>query len=95
MASPVVAGLAALILEYYPTLSPRQVKMVIEKSSQKPSVKVKEPGAGDEVDLSDISKSGGIVNAYEALKLASTIKGERKATSNKPVKSTVKPKAKA
>jgi hypothetical protein len=29
------------------------------------------------VELSDISRSGGIVNAYEAAKLASTLKGER------------------
>ena len=92
MASPVVAGLAALILEYYPTLSAAQVKMVIEKSAQKPSVKVKEPGTGEDVELSDISRSGGIINAYEALKLASTIKGDRPAP--KPATSTVKPKAK-
>jgi len=93
MASPVVAGLAAFILEYYPTLSPRQVKMVIEKSAQNPGVKVKEPGTSEEVDLSDISKSGGIVNAYEAVKLASTLKGEIKPKAPaKPAKSTVKPK---
>jgi hypothetical protein len=29
------------------------------------------------VNLSDICKTGGIVNAYEALKLAATIKGEK------------------
>lgn len=93
MASPVVAGLAALILQYYPALSPQQVKMVIEKSAQSPGVKVKNPGTGEEVDLSDISRSGGVINAYEALKLASTIKGERNKT-KKAVKSTVKPKRK-
>jgi subtilisin family serine protease len=104
MASPVVAGLAAFILEYYPSLSPAQVKMVIMKSSSKP-VKVKDPktGAmislvknpetGDEVSFSDISRSAGIVNAYEAIKLASTLKGERKIAPVKPpIKSTVKPK---
>ncbi|HEX7845031.1 MAG TPA: S8 family peptidase [Chitinophagaceae bacterium] len=90
MASPVVAGLAALILEYYPNLSAQQVKYVIEKSASKPSEKVTIPGTDEEVELSDISRSGGIINAYEALKLASTLKGER----NKNVKqtqSTVKP----
>jgi cell wall-associated protease len=96
MASPVVAGLAAFIMEYYPALSAKQVKMVIEKSSQNPGVKVKEPGTNEEVDLADISKSGGIINAYEAIKLASTLKGEKKpVVPSKPVKSTVKPKAKA
>jgi subtilisin family serine protease len=92
MASPVVAGLAAFIMEYYPTLSARQVKMVIEKSAVKPSAQVKDPGTGDPVNLSDISKTGGFVNAYEAIKLASTIEGEKKLTPAKPVKSTVKPK---
>jgi cell wall-associated protease len=90
MASPVVAGVAALILQYYPNLSARQVKMVIEKSAQKPVVKVKSPGTGESVMLTELSKYGGIVNAYEAIKLAATIKGERVV---KPaVKSSVKPK---
>ncbi len=92
MASPVVAGLAAFIMEYYPTLSARQVKMVIEKSAVKTAGMVKDPGTGEDVSLSDISKSGGFVNAYEAIKLASTIKGEKKLAPVKPVKSTVKPK---
>jgi subtilisin family serine protease len=94
MASPVVAGLAALIMEYYPSLSPKQVKMVIEKSAQKPPTKVKNPGTGEQVELSDISKSGGIINAYEAIKLASALKTEKVISKPKPVKSTVKPKIK-
>src|SRR5688572_12915190 len=93
MASPVVAGLAAFILEYYPKLSPQQVKMVIEKSSQNPGVKVKDPGTGEEVSLGDLSKSGGVINAYEAIRLASTLKPETNKTT-KPVKSKVKAKAK-
>jgi subtilisin family serine protease len=92
MASPVVAGLAAFILEYYPNLSAQQVKMVIEKSSQSPGDNVKVPGTTDLVSLANLSRSGGVVNAYEAIKLASTIKGERKAAP-KP-KTTVKPKSK-
>jgi subtilisin family serine protease len=91
MASPVVAGLAAFILEYYPNLSARQVKMVIEKSAKKPGEKVKNPGTDELAGLDELSRSGGIINAYEAIKLASTIKGERKP--EKPV-SKVKPKAK-
>ncbi len=91
MASPVVAGLAAFILEYYPNLSARQVKMVIEKSAKNPGEKVKNPGTDESADLSEISKTGGIINAYEAIKLASTIKGERKPA--KPV-SKVQPKTK-
>lgn len=85
MASPVVAGLAAFILEYYPNLSAEQVKWVIEKSAQKLTDKVMDPGSGNWVSLSDISTSGGVINAYEAIKLASTLKGERKtAPAKKP-----------
>jgi len=78
MACPLVAGIAALTLEYFPTLSAKQLKYVIEKSAQVPQYKVKQPGTDDMVNLGDISKTGGIVNAFEALKLASTLKGERK-----------------
>ena len=93
MASPVVAGLAAFILEYYPDLSAQQVKYAIEKSAVKPTEKVINPETGEMVSLSDISKSGGVINAYEAIKLASTLKGERNKTV-KPTTSTVNPKVK-
>lgn len=93
MASPVVAGLAAFIMQYYPKLTPQQVKLVIEKSSQNPGVKVKDPGTGEEVNLGDLSRSGGVINAYEAIRLASTLKPETKKTA-KPVKSKVKVKVK-
>jgi subtilisin family serine protease len=90
MASPVTAGIAALILSYYPELSARQVKYVIEKSTTPvPSIMVTKPGTEEEVKLEEISKTGGIVNAYEAVKLAGTLKGER--VQPKPLpKSTLK-----
>ncbi len=77
MACPVVAGTAALLLEYFPSLSAKQLKYVIEKSAVAPGVEVNIPGTTDKTKLSDISKTGGLLNAYEAVKLASTLKGER------------------
>ena len=94
MASPVVAGLAALIMEYFPTLTAAQVKQVIEKSSRNPGTKVKDPGTDEDTDLNTLSKTGGIINAFEAVKLAATMKGEKKAPIVKP-STTVKPKAKS
>lgn len=87
MASPVVAGVAALILQYYPQLTGQQVKEIIEKSAVQPDIKVKTPGKGGEVELSDLSRTGGLVSAYEAIKLADSMYGK----SNKSLpKSTMK-----
>jgi subtilisin family serine protease len=89
MASPVVAGLAALILSYYPDLTAEQVKLIIEQSALKPSTSsFTKPGTEDEkTNLDQLSKTGGIVNALDALKLASTIKGERKSSEGNSDKS--------
>ncbi|HEY4935291.1 MAG TPA: S8 family peptidase [Puia sp.] len=79
MAAPVVTGVAALIMEYFPTLSPEDVKYCIEKSAIMPTVKAKKPGTENEmVPLSELSVSGGILNAYGAVKLASAIADPKK-----------------
>jgi subtilisin family serine protease len=72
MASPVVAGLAALIMSYYPSLSAADVKKIIVESSIRMADKmVLRPGdGGGTVRFGDLSISGGIVNAYSALKMA-------------------------
>ena len=80
MACPVVAGIAALLLEHYPNLTAKQLKYVIEKSVTVPAEKVNIPGTEDQVYLNEICKTGGIVNAYEAVKLAGTIKMEKPKT---------------
>jgi subtilisin family serine protease len=76
MACPLVAGVAAFILQNYPKLTPQQVKMAIEKTAQAPKEKVKIPGESEEVEMSELSKSGGIINAYEAIKYASELAGK-------------------
>lgn len=79
MATPVVTGVAALVLEYYPALSAKQLRWVLDNSVTKlDSVKVILPGGNKKVDFSTLSITGGVVNAYNALKLAATIKGDRK-----------------
>ncbi len=89
MASPVVAGVAALVLSYNPQLTAQQLKWVIEKSSTPINAKVKLPGTDDDmVQLSDISITGGVVNAYEAMKLAASLK--QPVDKNKLPKSTIK-----
>ena len=74
MAAPVVSGIAALIMSYYPDLTATQVKEILMDSSTKPEVQiVNQPGSGEEavlVPFSELSISGGVVNAFEALKMA-------------------------
>ena len=72
MAAPVVSGLAALIREYYPKLTAVQVKDIILKSVVKPNhtVTINVDGQAQQVMMSDISVSGGVVNVYNALQLA-------------------------
>src|SRR5665213_694362 len=78
MAAPIVSGVAALLLEYYPLLSARQLKYVLIHSVMKlPDAKVKLASNGKTVDFGSLSSAGGIVNAYNALKLAATLNGER------------------
>lgn len=79
MATPVVVGIAALIREYFPTLSAEQVKYVIEKSAVAPDQDVAIPGTSTMVPLSQLCVSGGIANAAAAVELAETIKGDKKA----------------
>lgn len=79
MATPVVTGIAALVMEYYPALSAQQVKSVLEKSVSKyPDATVYKPGTNDKITFAKLSVTGGIINAYSALKMASTTKGKRK-----------------
>ena len=77
MASPNVAGVAALIRSYYPKLSASQVKHILMNSGTKINSKVQVGRKkGDLKDFSTLSKSGRIVNAYTALQMAAKMSGK-------------------
>jgi len=74
MASPAVAGVAALVRSYYPKLTAAQVKQVIIESGLPIATKVVVGGdASNVMAFSDLSKTGRIVNAYNALIMASKL----------------------
>jgi subtilisin family serine protease len=75
MASPVVAGLATLIRSYYPKLSAAEVKNIIMQSVVKVNHNVDLTIGKKEKALpfSDLCISGGIVNTYNAIKLAESV----------------------
>lgn len=74
IAAPIVTGIAALILSYYPELTPQELIAILMESSYKvkkpkkvlvPNLKAEKREKGV---FTDLSKSGGIVNAYNAFK---------------------------
>jgi subtilisin family serine protease len=71
MAAPNVAGVAALIRAFYPSLSASKVKHIIMDSGTLLTNQMSLAGQnGTQTTLGSISKSGKIVNAYNALLLA-------------------------
>ncbi|MFI5135385.1 MAG: S8 family serine peptidase, partial [Chitinophagales bacterium] len=80
MASPMVAGVAAMIRSYFPSLTAPEVREILIKSCTKMKGKVALPGEQSEQDKDDqkakmvkwkqLCVSGGIVNAYKAVELA-------------------------
>ena len=84
MAAPVVAGVAAILRSYFPSLTAVQVKNILMASSTKLSNKVIVPGSKDTLKpFSELSVSGGVVNAAEAVKLAKITKGKNKVSKAK------------
>jgi subtilisin family serine protease len=80
MASPIVAGIAALIRTYYPSLTANQVKTILEKSVYIPAQNAPciQPGKSSvSTPFNTLSKTGGIVNAYNAVLLADSLGGNK------------------
>ncbi|MBF0694152.1 MAG: S8 family peptidase [Flavobacterium sp.] len=70
MASPNAAGVASLIRSYYPSLTAAQVKTILMDSGT-PMTHVVELGStSEQKPFTEASKSGKIVNAYNALLMA-------------------------
>lgn len=71
MAAPMVSGLAALIMAYFPDLDAAQVReIILESASRHPRNVVLPGGEGELVPFGQLSRTGGIVNALAAVRLA-------------------------
>ncbi|CAA9198934.1 S8 family serine peptidase [Flavobacterium collinsii] len=79
MAAPMVSGTAALIWTYYPKLTAAEVKQIILDSGMAYDIEVIVPGTEDKkVPFSELSKSGKVLNVYNAMKLAEKISKKKK-----------------
>ncbi|MFY7669792.1 S8 family serine peptidase [Tenacibaculum sp. MEBiC06402] len=78
LASALTCGVASLIYQKYPNLKPSEVKSILMSSGITLNIEVKTPVKGDKkrkTPLSKLSKSGKILNAYNALIMAENIYG--------------------
>ncbi len=74
MAAPAVAGIAALIRSYYPKLTAPQVKNIIMKSGLSTKASVVLDGDVEKAkNFDQVSKSGKMANAYNALIMADQV----------------------
>jgi subtilisin family serine protease len=73
MAAPVVAGVAAVLKTYFPQLTPADLKRLILASATPVHTQVCRPGSKELVDFATLSRAGGVVNLYEAVRLASAL----------------------
>jgi subtilisin family serine protease len=71
MAAPVVTGVAALLMAYFPSLAAADVKRILLASAVRfPDARVARPGGTDAVPFASLSATGGVVNAYTAVRMA-------------------------
>ena len=79
-AAPMVAGVAALIFSYYPHLSAEEVKKIILETGIEYKMYVnisKDEEQPKLVPFVTLCKSGKVINAYYALKLAELLNGKK------------------
>jgi subtilisin family serine protease len=68
MAAPVVTGVAALLLAYFPNLTAADVRSILlESATPHGDRTVPQPGSGAPVPFGTLSVTGGVVNAYQAV----------------------------
>lgn len=78
MAAPVAAGVAAILMSYFPDLTAVEVKDILRKSTRQfNDLEVYKPGTRSKAKLSDMSITGGLVNAFEAVMMAQTYRNQK------------------
>jgi subtilisin family serine protease len=75
MAAPIVSGIAAILLSYFPHLQPADLRSIIMQSVNKTYADKPWPRPGDEsrkskITIAEACAAGGVVNAANAVKLA-------------------------
>ena len=78
-AAPVVSGVAALLMSYYPQLGAADVRRIIlESATPLREQLVVRPGAKEQVRFGELSVTGAVVNAYEAVRMAEKLAAQKR-----------------
>lgn len=71
MAAPVVSGVAAMLMSYFPNLTAADVKgLLLESARRLPDVNVVQPGGESRVRFGTLVRNGAVIDGYAAVKLA-------------------------
>lgn len=80
LSAPIVTGVAALLWSYYPNLSAKQIKSILlETVTSRKGHLTDLPGKSKkQIAFENLCSTGGIVNAYQAVKMAEALSKSRK-----------------
>ena len=60
-----------MLMSYFPGLSPEEVRDILVSSVRRfEGLEVQKPGSGDATSMTSLCRTGGVVSALEAVKLA-------------------------
>lgn len=77
--SPVTSGVAAMLMSYFPDLKAHEIRDILRESTRKfDGLKVRKPDTLEEVRFDQLCIAGGIINAYEAVRLAMRVSEDNK-----------------
>jgi len=71
MAAPAVTGVAALLMSYFPGLTALEVRDILVSSVRRfDGLEVGKPGTGEPASMAELCRSGGVVSALDAVRMA-------------------------
>jgi subtilisin family serine protease len=78
MAAPMVAGVAAMLQGYFPTLTMKEIKEIMLKSAKSyKGTQQTKPGSEELVDFGTLSATGGVINVKSAVKMCMALEKEK------------------
>ncbi|HLT79573.1 MAG TPA: S8 family peptidase [Cyclobacteriaceae bacterium] len=79
LSSPVTSGVAAILMSYFPELTAKDIRDILRESTRRLNgIRVRKPDTLEEVRIDQLCIAGGVINAYEAVRLAMRTSSEKR-----------------